>query len=112
MKPSESVPLEASRRLRYVLIVALMQARRPHTLAELVNLAERHRCQMSGRPSKVVSDALRWEVRKGRVENTSRGVYRIGSMPRSTEWWIRACLREDDRWWTRGAGSDRGTMAS
>jgi hypothetical protein len=111
MKPIEAVPLGASRRLRYVLTVALLEAHRPHTLAELVERAELHQCRMSGRPGKVVSDALRWEVRKGRVVQTGRGLYRIGSMPRSTEWWIRACLREDDRWWAR-ARSDRGTMAS
>ena len=104
-------PLEASRRLRYVLTRALMDSPRPHTLAELVELAKWHRCQLSGRPSKVVSDALRWEVRKGRVVRISRDVYRIGSMPRSTEWWIRACVWEDDRWRARSA-SDRGTMAS
>jgi hypothetical protein len=97
--------------VRYVLTAALMDARRPLTLAELVELAVRRRCQMSGRPSKFVSDALRWEVRKGRVVRAARGVYRIGSMPRSTEWWIRACLHEDDRWRAR-SGSERGTMAS
>jgi hypothetical protein len=37
-----------------------------------------------GRPSKVVSDALRWEVRLGRVYPRGRALYGPGEMPRST----------------------------
>lgn len=38
-----------------------------------------------GRPSKAVSDALRWEVRLGRVYPRGRGLYGPGEMPRATE---------------------------
>jgi hypothetical protein len=38
-----------------------------------------------GRPSKAVSDALRWEVRLGRVYPRGRALYGPGEIPRSTE---------------------------
>jgi hypothetical protein len=38
-----------------------------------------------GRPSKAVSDALRWEVRLGRVYPRGRALYGPGEMPRATE---------------------------
>ena len=40
---------------------------------------------VDGRPSKTVSDALRWERRRGRVMRRGRGLYSAGEMPRSTE---------------------------
>ncbi len=47
-----------------------------------------------GRASKVVSDALRWEVRNGRVVRIRRGVYGINTIPRTTRHRILACARE------------------
>ncbi|MET0900077.1 MAG: hypothetical protein ABWY45_19380 [Mycobacterium sp.] len=41
-----------------------------------------------GRPSKAVSDALRWEVRLGRVYARRRALYGPGEMPRSTAYRI------------------------
>ena len=51
-----------------------------------------------GRPSKVISDALRWEVGLGRVTRCGRGSYGPGAMPRSTEsriWQRYMTLREE-----------------
>ena len=59
------------------------------TVPELVVMVEAFGLSISGRASKTVSDSLRWEVRKGRVVRVERSRYRAGSMPRSTEWWIR-----------------------
>lgn len=59
------------------------------TVPELVVKAEAFGLPISGCASKTVSDSLRWEVRKGRVVRVDRSGYRAGSMPRSTEWWIR-----------------------
>jgi hypothetical protein len=45
-----------------------------------------------GRPSKAVSDALRWEIPWGRVKRLRRGVYAFGRLPRSTEYRMRKGL--------------------
>ena len=57
-------------------------------IAELVQALSRYGFEFSGRPSKAISDALRWEMRYGRVRRCGRGVYGPGSMPRSTEYRI------------------------
>ncbi|BBY33487.1 hypothetical protein BST33_14880 [Mycolicibacter minnesotensis] len=41
-----------------------------------------------GRPSKAISDALRWERGRGRVFRRGRGRYGPASIPRSTEYRI------------------------
>ena len=38
------------------------------------------------RPSKRLSDALRWSERRGFIERTSRGRYRYVHVPRTTLW--------------------------
>ncbi|WP_024442540.1 MULTISPECIES: hypothetical protein [unclassified Mycobacterium] len=43
---------------------------------------------VAGRPSKAISDALRWEREHGRVFRRGRGRYGPASMPRSTEYRI------------------------
>ena len=62
------------------------------TVPEIVAGVEAFGLPVPGRSSKTVSDALRWEVRKGRVVRLDRSRYRTGSMPRSTEWSIRTQL--------------------
>lgn len=84
----------AGRDLRYLLTVVLHQARRPLTVAELVVILERDGLRIAGRPSKTVSDALRWEVGKGRVVKIGRSTYRRGTMPRSTASWMRQFVRD------------------
>ena len=70
--------------LRYVL-TRILQLNGPSSVADVV--AELHRWGfiVAGRPSKTVSDALRWEIGRGRVFRTGRGRYRAGWAPRSTE---------------------------
>lgn len=55
------------------------------TVAELVTELHRWGFTVAGRPSKTVSDTLRWEVRRDRVRRRGRGRYQPGPMPRSTE---------------------------
>jgi hypothetical protein len=81
--------LIAGRELRYVLTLTLMHAG-SLTVRELVGAVERRGFSLGGRPSKTVSDALRWEIRRGRVVRVGRGRYATGSIPRSTRSWIRA----------------------
>ena len=80
------------RELRWVLTDYLFGAR-VMSLRALVDALEADGFLVSGRPSKVVSDALRWEVRRGRVVRLGRGKYAAGSMPKQTLSWRRARVR-------------------
>jgi hypothetical protein len=75
----------ARRDVRYVLTSYLLQAQRPLTVRDLVHLIELDGFAIYGRPSKSVSDALRWEVQHGRVRRRSRGVSQATqTIPRTT----------------------------
>ena len=91
--------------LRYMLAVNLAI----HGSASIFEILEQLDYQgfsIPGRPSKTVSDALRWEMRRGRVRRLRRGVYGPGQMPRSTEHYIhqRAAALRDEA--DRGMGRD------
>jgi hypothetical protein len=58
------------------------------TVAEMVTVITGYGFELTGRASKVISDALRWEVARGRVVRLRRGVYRYGQPPRTTAWRI------------------------
>ena len=70
--------------LRYAL-VRLAELIGPASVPELIDGLHRWGFTVDGRPSKTVSDALRWERRRGRVSRWGRGYYNGGEMPRSTE---------------------------
>ena len=70
--------------LRYTLVMYL-HVHGHATLAELVAILDYWGFAVDGRPSKTISDALRWEVARGRVRRFGRGVYGPGGMPRGTE---------------------------
>jgi hypothetical protein len=70
--------------LRYVLTMYLFN-NGPATVAEMVKeLAAQGFC-VSGRASKSISDALRWEQGYDRVRRLGRGRYGPAWMPRGTE---------------------------
>ncbi|WIM85996.1 hypothetical protein PT015_13750 [Candidatus Mycobacterium wuenschmannii] len=73
--------------LRYVLTQNLA-VHGPATITQLLEALEHHGFRVRGRPSKVVSDALRWEIEHGRVHRIGRGRYGPGYTPRSTEYRI------------------------
>lgn len=77
------------RPLRYVLVQLLHEHNGPMTVRELIAACEAHGVVFHARASKLISDALRWEVRRGRVIRLARGVYAFGAAPRSTMWGIR-----------------------
>ncbi|MEM7340015.1 MAG: hypothetical protein AAF467_15275 [Actinomycetota bacterium] len=83
MVTSELEPLWG-RGLRMWLTGALMEHGEA-TVAELVDLLDHEGHTVGGRPSKVVSDALRWEIANGRVARISRGRYRYLRAPATTE---------------------------
>jgi hypothetical protein len=70
--------------LRYALTLYLHLHGRA-TLAALISGLDHWGLAVGGRPSKSVSDALRWEVRRERVRRIGRGIYGPGPIPRSTE---------------------------
>ena len=70
--------------LRYVLTMHLGQ-HGVATIPEMLAALDHHGFCVRGRPSKTVSDALRWEEARGRVWRRGRGRYGPGEMPRSTE---------------------------
>jgi hypothetical protein len=72
--------------LRYLLTMHLF-IHGPATITELVETLSSQGFEVGYGP-KVVSDALRWEVRRGRVYRRGRGRYGPGWMPRSTEYRI------------------------
>lgn len=82
-------PMISGIELRYLLTMTLVDCRRSMTVAELTAVLRRDGFAVRRRTSKTISDALRWEVRKGRVVRVGRASYAPGRLPRSTEWWIR-----------------------
>ena len=72
------------RPLRCLLIDILASSVGPMSIAGLVDELERLSTPLAGRPSKVVSDALRWEIRNGRVARCGRGQYRFAGAPVTT----------------------------
>jgi hypothetical protein len=73
--------------LRYVLTQHLA-VHGPATVAELIEMLAWHGFETYGRPSKAISDALRWEMGRDRVRRRGRGRYIPGPIPRSTEYRI------------------------
>jgi hypothetical protein len=73
--------------LRYLLTTHLFD-HGPASVEELIEALRYQGFDIRGRASKSVSDALRWEIGRGRVIKVRRGRYRPGWMPRATEYWI------------------------
>jgi hypothetical protein len=76
--------------LRSLLVLVLLDAGRPMTLAALTSAVERRGFAFGGRASKEAGDALRWEVARGRVVRTGRGVYAAGTVAKVTKHRMRA----------------------
>jgi hypothetical protein len=73
--------------LRYVLTLHLFQ-HGAATVTELIDVLGWHGFCVRGRPSKAVSDALRWEIGRGRVRRLRRGLYGPAYIPHATEYQI------------------------
>ncbi len=73
--------------LRYTL-TRLLQICGPLTVTELCAELENWGFTVEGRPTKVVSDALRWEMRRDRVRKRGHGLYGAGCAPGGTAYRI------------------------
>lgn len=69
------------------------------TVRELLAALEAADLRIGGRPSKTVSDALRWEIRRGRVRRAARSTYVTDRIPPSTVRFIRGWLTDQDIVW-------------
>lgn len=95
--PPTAPPLRG-RALRFVLVDELMR-QDEMTVAELVTaLVHRTGFDLGGRASKIISDALRWETRRGRVVRLGRGRYRFSHAARSTTRRIRLLAARSRDW--------------
>lgn len=91
--------------LRYLLTWYIHEVG-PLSVAELAHLLDDDRLRVYGRPSKEISDALRWEVRRGRVIRVGRGQYTVGRIPRGTAHRIRTrveAVRSGQHPWARAS---------
>jgi hypothetical protein len=70
--------------LRYVVTMHLLN-HGPASISELAEAVAWQGFAIAGRPSKSISDALRWEMGYGRVRRLGRGLYGPGWLPRGTE---------------------------
>jgi hypothetical protein len=88
------------RMLRYAMVLLLDEARRPMTVPEIVAGLAEWRLEVEGRASKVIPDAMRWEVRRGRVRRAGRGRYVLGHLAKSTRHWMRksVALTRTEHW--------------
>jgi hypothetical protein len=78
-------------RVRSAAVIALTDAKGvPLSLAELARAVEAMGIPLGPRPNETLSDALRWEVWRGRVQRWGRGTYKAGhEIPRSTLLYMR-----------------------
>ncbi|MGN6694728.1 MAG: hypothetical protein ACTHN0_11180 [Aquihabitans sp.] len=100
-----AVPL-SGQGLRYALSLELRRSGELSVRA-LIQRLEAAGFQIVGRPSKTVSDALRWEIGNGRVVRVGRGRYRTDRIPRSTIRWMQRALEQWRARWVEAIG--RGT---
>nr|WP_319436585.1 hypothetical protein [Mycobacterium sp. RTGN5] len=93
--------------LRYVL-TRYLQLNGPTTVAALIRAIDGWGFAVVGRPSKTISDALRWEIGRDRVRRRGRGRYvATQGIPRGTEHRIHqrvAALRAEARSLSLGGG--------
>jgi hypothetical protein len=73
--------------LRYVLTWHLALHGRA-SIADLVEALAFHGFDVDDPAGKSISDALRWERRRGRVRHVAWGIYGPGCLPRGTEYRI------------------------
>lgn len=73
----------SGRMLRYVCTTLIFE-NGPCSVPQLYDLIRNEGFTINGRPSKTISDALRWEIAHDRVERLGRSLYGPGVLPRTT----------------------------
>jgi hypothetical protein len=80
--------------LRYEVCLVLRDAGQPLTISEIVARVRCDGFELPDNANKAVSDALRWELRRKRVDRVRRGLYAAGRVPRSSEFRMRRTITE------------------
>ncbi len=80
--------------LRYEVCLVLRDAGRALAIAEIISVVRGDGFELPDNPNKAVSDALRWELRRQRVDRLRRGLYTSGRLPRSSEFRMRRTIAE------------------
>ncbi len=97
--PADHPPLRG-RGLRWVLLDELKRHTQL-TVAAMAHILADHGFDLGpGRASKLISDALRWEVRRGRIARPARGVYRWVKATQATSRRITILARRSRDWIT------------
>lgn len=91
------VPILRGRPLRFILLDHLMSVGQT-TVAAMVEFLADKGYDLDGRASKIISDSLRWEVRRRRIIRVARGVYRYRSAPATTARRVRLFADRCHRW--------------
>jgi len=65
-------------------IIGEARKQSPISIRMMIASAADQGFSFAGRPSKVISDALRCERRRGRIVKTGRGEYTLGTIPRTS----------------------------
>jgi hypothetical protein len=90
-----AVRVLVGRELRYAVALALHRARVTVGLDELAEALAAEGYGTRGEPRKAISDAVRWELVRGRAVRIDRGRYRSSGLARSTVRWMRQQLDRD-----------------
>ena len=83
--PQQRPPIRGLR-LRELLVLVLLRRTAPMSIPALVAAVEACGFRIEGRAGKVVSDQLRYEVARGRVQRVGRGLYVAGAVTRQARW--------------------------
>jgi hypothetical protein len=86
----EGRPVLRGIELRSLLVLLLLDRRAPATVGELVRVVQASGFSLPGRPSKTTSDALRWEVARGRAVRVRHDGYVAGHVAKVTRHRMRA----------------------
>lgn len=78
--------------LRCFLVTVLREASGEMSVGDLCDALASRGLMTPGRPSKDVSDALRWEQQRGRVRRVGRGAYQLRPISRQQAWRMRRRL--------------------
>ena len=90
--------------LRSAVVVLLLARQRPATLVDLASMLRRDGFDVGPAPTKTIADALRWEVRRGRVARVGRGIYAAGTVAKASKHRMRTRVAAARNRTTTGVG--------
>jgi hypothetical protein len=92
MADEDHRPFLRARLLRYFVCLELQRSDEPLAVRDLVAALERSGFRIKGRPSKAISDTIRWAVPRGWIRPHGRATYEKGRVGRTTLRYMRDTL--------------------